>query len=179
MLFVFLCLISLSTIRPVISNIPDSISKLRPSSGTSTQSLGADCGRGLLGHRIGSQRSASIPGLRGSCVGLLPLPCPSSFAPWISPTFLPWWAGPAPSLGWLPLLPCSWSSSGPSPGAGLQSLGPSWGSHLPHVSLLGSCPVHRAWAFLCREAFPAQRVQKQAWLLSRPVLVAEHREGPS
>ena len=88
MLFVFLCLISLSTIRPVISNIPDSISKLRPSSGTSAQSLGADCGRALLGHRIGSQRSASIPGLRGSCVGLLPLPRPSSFAPWISSPLL-------------------------------------------------------------------------------------------
>ncbi|CAI9171537.1 unnamed protein product [Rangifer tarandus platyrhynchus] len=34
-----------------------------------------------------------------------------------------------------------------------------------------------AWAFLCQEAFPALSVQKQAWLLSRPVLVAEHRGG--
>lgn len=140
MLFVFLCLISLSTIRPVISNIPDSISKLRPSSGTSAQSLGADCGRGLLGHRIGSQRSASIPGLRGSCVGLLPLPRPSSFAPWISPTFLPWWAGPAPSLGWLPLLPCSWGSSGPSPWGWTSVPGTQLGVSPPPCVPLGELP---------------------------------------
>lgn len=141
MLFVFHCLISLSTIRPVISNILDSISKLRPSSGTSAQSLGAGCGRGLLGHRTGCQRSASIPGLRGSHVGPLPLPSPSPSAPWVSPTFLPWWAGPALSLGAAPsaalLLGQLWPQplgldfSPWDPAGGLTSpVCPSWGAAL-------------------------------------------------
>lgn len=178
MLFVFLCLISLSTIRPIISNISNkfltvsqsSDPHLEPQPSPWVPTVGGAC------WDTGS-------GVRGQC------PFRASMGPvWACCPFC------ALGLSHLPPLvggPCSVPGGGPlccpapgtalasASGAELQFLGPSWGSYLPSVSLFGSCPVHRALAFLFQEAFPAQRVQKQAWLLSRPVLVAEHREGPS
>ena len=94
-----------------------------------------------MGHRIRGQRSVSILGLHGSHVGLLPLPSPSPSAPWVSPTFLPWWAGPALSLGAAPsaalLLGQLWPqplglnfSPGDPAGDLTSPVCPSWGAAL-------------------------------------------------